>query len=162
VFAVEVFGVGAQRLGLLMGAIGAGALVGALLLARRRDPVGLERIIAVAGIGVGIVLSVFAAIPVFLLALPLLALIGLFMTSVNASSNAFIQLAVPDHLRGRVMSLYAIALHGMVPLGSLAVGAAADVIGAQLTVGICGILLLGASVYLSRPLREAARGAAPT
>ena len=154
VFAVEVFEVGAQRLGLLMGTIGAGALVGAFLLAGRRDLVGLERRIAAAGVIVGAALLLFAANPVFLLALPLLAVIGFGITSVNASSNAFIQLAVPDNLRGRVMSLYSIALHGMVPLGSLAVGAAADLFGAPLTVGICGTLLATAAFYLGRPLRQ--------
>jgi MFS family permease len=158
-FAVEVYGVGAQRLGLLMGAIGAGALVGAFLLAGRRDLVGLERFIATAGIGVGLGLILFAITPVFLAALPLLALIGFCITSVNASSNAFIQLAVPDNLRGRVMSLYSIALHGMVPLGSLAVGGAADVIGGPVTVGVCGVALALAALHLGRPLRLAARHA---
>ncbi len=159
VFTVEVYAVGVQRLGLLMGAIGAGALVGAFLLAGRRDVLGLERVIATAAIGVGVGLALFAITPVFLAALPLLALIGFCITSVNASSNAFIQLAVPDNLRGRVMSLYSIALHGMVPLGSLAAGAAADVIGAPLTVGVCGAALALAAFYLGRPLRLAARHA---
>jgi MFS family permease len=158
VFAVEVYGVGATRLGLLMGAIGAGALVGAFLLAGRRDPAGLERVIARAGIGSGIALALFAAMPSFVTALPLLAAVGFFITSVNASSNAFIQLAVPDNLRGRVMSLFSISLHGMVPLGSLAVGAGADAVGAPITVGACGILLVVATIYLGRPLREAVRG----
>jgi MFS family permease len=159
VFAVEVYGAGAERLGLLMGAIGVGALVGAFLLAGRRDVVGIERVIATAGIGVGLGLILFAITPAFLAALPLLALIGFCITSVNASSNAFVQLAVPDNLRGRVMSLYSIALHGMVPLGSLAVGAAADVIGAPVTVGACGVALALATLYLGRPLRLATRHA---
>jgi MFS-type transporter involved in bile tolerance (Atg22 family) len=155
VFAVEVYDVGATRLGLLMGAIGAGALVGAFRLAGRRDPAGLERVIARAGIGVGLALTLFAIMPSYLSALPLLAAIGFCITGVNASSNAFIQLAVPDNLRGRVMSLFSISLHGMVPLGSLAVGAAADVAGAPLTVGVCGLLLAAAAFYLGRPLRAA-------
>ncbi len=161
VFAVEVYGVGAQRLGLLMGAIGAGALVGAFLLAGRRAPAGLERMIALAGVGTGAALALFAVMPLFAAALALLALVGFCITSVNASSNTFIQLAVPDHLRGRVMALYAIALHGLLPLGSLAVGAAADLLGAPLTVGVCGVLLVGASAWFGRPLRQAARAPAP-
>lgn len=162
VFAVEVYEIGATRLGLLMGAIGAGALVGAFLLAGRRDAVGLERVIAAAGVLVGVGLVLFAVNPTFLSALPLLALIGLGITSVNASSNTFIQLAVPDNLRGRVMSIYSIALHGMVPLGSLAVGALADGIGAPWTVGICGVMLAFATYHLGRPLRAAVRDRAMT
>jgi len=155
VFAVQVFDVGAKRLGLLMGAIGAGALVGAFRLAGRRDPAGLERVIAFAGIGVGAALALFAATPSFLLALPLLALVGFSITSVNASSNAFIQLGVPDNLRGRVMSIYSVALHGMVPIGSLLAGAGADVIGPSLTVGVFGLALVTASLFIGRPLRAA-------
>jgi len=155
VFAVQVFDIGAKRLGLLMGAIGAGALVGAFRLAGRRDPAGLERVIAFAGIGVGAALALFAATPSFLLALPLLALVGFSITSVNASSNAFIQLGVPDNLRGRVMSIYSVALHGMVPIGSLLAGAGADVIGPSLTVGVFGLALVTASLFIGRPLRAA-------
>jgi MFS family permease len=154
VFAVEVFDVGAKRLGLLMGAIGAGALIGAFRLAGRRDPAGLERVIAFAGIGVGAGLALFAATPSFLIALPLLALIGYCITSVNASSNAFIQLAVPDNLRGRVMSIYSVALHGMVPIGSLVAGTGADVIGPSFTVGLFGLALAAGALYLGRPLRN--------
>jgi len=153
VFAVQVFEVGAQRLGLLMGAIGGGALIGAFLLAGRRDPAGLERVIAFAGVGVGGSLVLFSVTPSFLMALPLLAAIGFFITSVNASSNAFIQLAVPDNLRGRVMSIYSVALHGMVPIGSLVAGAGADTLGPSLTVGAFGAGLVLLAVYLGKPLR---------
>lgn len=156
VFAVDVYGVGAGRLGVLMSAIGAGALVGALLLAGRRESGGLERVIPVAAIAMGVVLVLFAAVPVYLFALPLLAVIGYCVTSVMASSNAFIQLAVPDNLRGRVMSLFSIALHGTMPLGSLAAGAAADVIGAPLTVGLFGMALMLAVLWLGKPLRASA------
>jgi MFS family permease len=156
VFAVEVFGVGAGRLGALMGAIGAGALVGAFVLAGRRDQVGLERVIAVAGIGTGLALLLFALTPVFGMALVLLAGVGFCMTSVMASSNTFIQLAVPDGLRGRVMSLFSIALHGMVPLGNLAVGAVADLAGATWAVAVNGLLLMLVAAWLGRPLRAAA------
>jgi MFS family permease len=154
VFAVEVFATGAERLGLLMGAIGVGALVGALLLAGRRDLVGLESVIAVAGVAVGVTLVLFAVTPLFGLAMAWLAIVGLCTTSVMASSNAFIQLATPDRLRGRVMALFSVALHGMLPLGSLAVGALAEVLGAVWTVGLCGALLAVMAFVVGGPLRR--------
>ena len=154
VFAVEVFATGAERLGLLMGSIGVGALAGALLLAGRRDPVGLESVIAVAGVAVGLALVLFAVTPVFGLALAWLAIVGFCMTSVMASSNAFIQLATPDRLRGRVMALFSVAMHGMLPLGSLMVGALAEVLGAAWTVGLCGALLTPAAFVVGGPLRR--------
>ena len=153
VFAVEAFGVGAGRLGAMMGAIGAGALGGAFLLAGRRDIVGLERVIAVAGIATGAMIVLFAATSTFVIALGLLAAIGFCMTTTLASSNAFIQTAVPDALRGRVMSLFSIALHGMMPLGNLAMGALSDVVGAPRAAGASGLLLVLAAYYLGRPLR---------
>lgn len=155
VFAVKVFGVGADHLGLLMGAIGAGALLGALRLAGRRDMAGLERVVAYAALGTGFALALFAATRTIPLALPLLAFVGFCMTSALASSNTFIQLAVPDNLRGRVMSLFTVAMQGMMPIGNLAMGAAADAIGAPLSVGLGGALLIAAALWLGRPLRAA-------
>jgi len=156
VFAVEVFAVGAGRLGALMSAIGVGALGGAFLLAGRRDIVGLERVIAAAGVATGVMIVLFAATAWFALALVLLAAIGFCMTTTLASSNVFIQTAVPDALRGRVMALFSIALHGMMPLGSLAMGALSDVAGAPWAAGASGLALVIAAFYLGRPLRAAA------
>lgn len=156
VFAVEVFGVGAGRLGALMSAIGVGALGGAFLLAGRRDIVGLERVIAAAGVATGVMIVLFAATAWFALALALLAAIGFCMTTTLASSNVFIQTAVPDALRGRVMALFSIALHGMMPLGNLAMGALSDVAGAPWAAGASGVALVVAAFYLGRPLRAAA------
>ena len=156
VFAVEVFAVGAGRLGALMSAIGVGALGGAFLLAGRRDIVGLERVIAAAGVATGVMIVLFAATAWFALALVLLAAIGFCMTTTLASSNVFIQTAVPDALRGRVMALFSIALHGMMPLGSLAMGALSDAAGAPWAAGASGLALVAAAHYLGRPLRAAA------
>lgn len=150
VFAVEVYEMGANRLGMLMGAIGAGALVGALWLAGRRDLAGQERRTVIAAVTVGVGLTLFALSPSFLLALPLLALVGYGITNVNAATNAYIQHTVPDNVRGRVMSLYAMALHGAVPLGSLAVGMAADRVGAPLTIGLSGAVLAVVAIFFGR------------
>jgi hypothetical protein len=61
---------------------------------------------------------------------------------------------VPDNLRGRVMSIYSVALHGMVPIGSLIAGMGADVIGPSFTVGLFGLALAAGALYLGRPLRN--------
>ena len=55
------------------------------------------------------------------------------------ATNTLIQAMVPDQLRGRVMSLYAMMFLGMSPLGSLLAGALADHIGAPVTVAIGGL-----------------------
>jgi len=155
VFAVKVFGVGAGRLGLLMGAAGAGALVGAFALAGRRNLLGIERMIIGTAVAAGTALILFAITPMFEVALVFLAVTGFCITRVLASSNAFIQLTVPDSLRGRVMALFSVAMHGMMPLGNLAAGTGADLLGAPLTVGISGAILMVAILLLGQPLREA-------
>jgi len=158
IFAAEVFGSGAQSLGWLLGAIGGGAVVGAFLLAGRRNIVGLERTIAFAGLGVGAGLFLFSLTETLAIGLMILPAIGFCVTSVMISTNAFIQLSVEDALRGRVMSLFSIALHGMLPLGHLVAGAAADGIGASRTVMIAALILVVSAFFIGRPLRvEAAR-----
>jgi len=157
VFAVKVYGVGAGRLGMLMGAIGAGALVGAFALAGRRSLAGIERLILGTGVAAGGALALFALTPVFELALVFLAVTGFCITRVLASSNAFIQMTVPDQLRGRVMALFSVAMQGMMPIGNLAAGAGGDLLGAPLTVAFSGALLIAAILFLGQPLREAHR-----
>jgi len=157
VFAVKVFGIGADHLGMLMGAAGAGALIGAFALAGRKDLAGVERLILATGVAGGAALMLFAWVPVFVMALLFLAATGFCVTRVLASSNAFIQMTVPDSLRGRVMALFSVAMQGMMPIGNLAAGLGADWIGAPMTVGISGGLLIVAMMFLGQPLREAKR-----
>jgi len=64
---------------------------------------------------------------------------------VIAASNTIIQFSVPNHLRGRVMSLYTVTFHGLMPLGVLMVGGLAEYVGAPFTVAACGVILLVAA-----------------
>ena len=142
VFVTQVFQSGAQSLGLLLGMMGGGSLVGALTLARRRQAAGLARVIGSGGIAGGIALTLFAFTQELWLDLLILPALGFSLTMVIAASNASIQLSVPDHLRGRVMSLYTVTFHGLMPLGVLMVGWGAEYVGAPLTGAACGVLLL--------------------
>ena len=141
VFVAQVFHSDAQSLGLLLGMMGGGSLVGALMLARRKQTSGLERIVAAGGIVAGVTLILFALTHTLWLALLILPVAGFSLTMVIASSNAFIQLTTPDPLRGRVMSLFTVTFHGLMPLGVLMVGALAEYVGAPLTVMVCGTFL---------------------
>jgi MFS family permease len=67
-----------------------------------------------------------------------------------AGSNTLIQAMVPDQLRGRVMSVYAMMFMGMAPFGALLAGALADRLGAPLTVASGGVsALAGAALFAS-------------
>jgi MFS family permease len=130
---------GAVRLGILMGAAGVGALLGALTLAVRSGVKGLGRWVTVCCAGFGISLMLFAMSKSFWLSVSLLLPVGYFIMLQMASSNTLIQVMVPDELRGRVMALYSMMFMGMAPLGALLGGALSDRLGAPMTVALGGI-----------------------
>ena len=119
-----------RELGLLMGAAGVGAFVAAVLLAGRSTVRGLGRVIAMAAIGLGITLSLFAFSRSMPVSMALLVCIGFTMITQAAATNLLLQSLVTDSLRGRVMSLYTIMFVGMGPWGSLMAGGLAQAAGA--------------------------------
>ena len=148
IFAGSVLHSGARGLGWLMGASGVGALAGTLTLAARRGIRGLGRWIAYAAASFGASMILFSLSRSFPLSVALLVPVGFCMMLEMASSNTLIQTMVPDELRGRVMSFYSMMLLGMAPFGSLIAGAAANRIGAPLTVTLGGVVCLcGAIIF---------------
>src|SRR6201987_2079226 len=136
---------GAVRLGVLMGASGIGALLGALTLALRSGVKGLGRWVTVCCAGFGGSLMMFAVSRSFWISVLLLLPVGYFIMLQMASSNTLIQVMVPDELRGRTMAVYSMMFMGMAPVGALLGGALSDRLGAPLTVAIGGLAsLLGA------------------
>jgi len=69
-----------------------------------------------------------------------------------SSSNTLIQAMVPDHLRGRVMSVYAMMFMGMAPIGALLGGALADRLGAPVTVSLGAVACLGGAAIFGMRL----------
>jgi MFS family permease len=130
---------GAMRLGILMGATGVGAMLGALTLAMRSGVKGLGRWITVCCAGFGLSLTLFAFSKSFWLSVVLLLPAGYFIMLQMACSNTLIQVMVPDALRGRAMAVYSMMFMGMAPIGALLGGALADRLGAPTTVAIGGL-----------------------
>jgi MFS family permease len=159
-FADRVLHAGARGLGILMGAAGAGALIGSLALASRSSVKGLGRWVAISCAIFGAALAVFATSRTFALSAALLVVAGGAVMVQMASSNTLIQSMVPDELRGRVMSVYTMMFVGMGPIGALLAGSIAERIGAPLTVAGGGIITVLAAVafFLRLPsLRDEAR-----
>jgi MFS family permease len=159
-FADKILHGGAQALGLLMGCSGVGALGGALTLAMRKTLKGLSVWVAASCAGFGMALLLFSFSRWLWLSAALLVPAGFCMMIQMASSNTLIQSMVPDRLRGRVMSVYAMTFMGMAPLGALLAGSLAHTLGAPMTVGIGGVVaIVGAGLFgLKLPaLRPAAR-----
>jgi predicted MFS family arabinose efflux permease len=72
------------------------------------------------------------------------------MVSYLAAANSFIQIGVPDELRGRVMSLYSLVFLGTVPIGNAVMGIVADRLGTPRAVTASGILCLIAAAVFAR------------
>ncbi len=161
VFADKILHGGARGLGILMGATGVGALLGALTLATRTGVRGLGRWVAFSCGGFGVSLVLFSLSRSFWLSAALLLPVGFSMMLQMSSSNTLIQAMVPDHLRGRVMSVYSMMFMGMAPFGALLGGALADRLGAPLTVSIGAVACIGGAalfgLHLPRIRVEARR-----
>ena len=148
IFADQILHGGAKELGLLMGASGLGALLGALVLASRRGVRGLGRWVSRAAAGFGVSLIAFSLSRRFWLSEALLVPVGFSMMVEMAASNTLIQAMVPDRLRGRVMAVYSMMFMGMAPFGALLAGALAQRVGAPWTVASGGAACIaGALVF---------------
>jgi MFS family permease len=157
VFAKDVYQGNAGDLGVLLAAMGAGAVVGALVTARLGAAPRKGLIILGMEIAFTLALFAFALMPARLPAMFALAVVGFWMVSFFAIANTALQILSHEEMRGRVMALWTIASWGISPVGSLWAGALASRIGAQATVaigaGVCLIYAL-ATGALSAPLRE--------
>lgn len=147
----EILGGGPYTYGLLLSSSGVGALGGAAYLASRRTVRGLKSRIALAVGLFGVCLIGFSFSRTLWLSVPLLVVAGFGMMVTLAAANTFLQAIVDDDKRGRVMSFWTMSFIGMVPFGSLFMGAVADRIGAMNAVLMGGsACLIGAIVFATR------------
>jgi MFS family permease len=160
VFADRILHEGSQGFGILMGVSGMGALCGALILASRTGVRGLGRWAAAATCTFSISLAGFAFSSRLWLSCTMLFITGFAVMIQMGASNTLIQSMVPDHLRGRVMSVYSMMYIGMGPFGAMASGFEAEHIGAPMTIAIgAAVCLISATVFALRlpAFRQVAR-----
>ena len=152
IFADRILHGGARGMGILMGATGIGAVLGALTVATRHGIRGLGRVLALAAAGFGTALILFSASRWFWASVVLLVPVGYFMMLQLTCTNTMIQTLAPDRLRGRVMSVYSMMVMGMMPFGSFFAGAIAEHLGAPLTVATGALGCLAAAAWFARHL----------
>jgi len=150
VFAKEVLQGGANTLGFLMAAAGAGALAGAIYLALRKNVFGLDKVIVVSTCSFGVGLICFSLSRITALSMLFMAVTGFGMVVQLAASNTILQTIADDDKRGRVMSLYIMSFMGLAPFGSLLFGGLADYIGAPNTLLIGGACMLAGALLFTR------------
>jgi MFS family permease/quinol monooxygenase YgiN len=148
---------GATLYGLLLGAVGAGAVGGALVLPRFRAKFGPDRTVVAGTVGTALVLGVFALVPSQAVAIAASALAGVSWIAVLSSLNVSAQTALPDWVRARGLSIFLTVFFGAMSAGSLVWGqvAAAFGIPAALLAAAAGALLL---IPLTREARLGGHG----
>ena len=149
-FADEVFNQGAEGLGILFSAVGAGGIIGAFWLANYGKTEGLMKVSLVTLFITTISLILFASTTVFWFALVCAAFAGLTMAITANASQVLIQNSVDGAFRGRVMSLYGLTYRAGPSMGALLLGSASTVAGFQWPV-IAGALLCLVSIAFVMP-----------
>ena len=145
-FARDVLHQGSEGLGFLMASVGLGALCGAYALARLHDRhLTLAPIVTAASFGLCLIL--FSRSHWLPLSMALLLPTAFSLMLLGGSTNTIVQTVADDRMRGRVVAFYVMAFIGMMPWGSLLLGAIASRIGVADAVTIGGaVCMMGALV----------------
>jgi MFS family permease len=142
--AVRAFHLGGGGYGALLAAFGIGALPGALLASRgNAEPTGRQ--VGWLAVGTGLCMAATAYAPDLPLAFLAIGATGLTSIWMIARANTLVQLRSDPAMRGRVMGAWTMALPGMSPITSIAVGSLADAAGPRVTFAAAGLLIAGAA-----------------
>jgi MFS family permease len=147
IFAREIFQGDIGRYSWMMAFSGMGAVAGALVIAWLGRFEHMGRTLLIVQLVFGGLIAAFAFSRIFWLSGVLLFLSGAALIMVFSMTASLVQLIVPDHLRGRVMSIYMVAFRGGMPLGSLAAGFAATFVPMPIVLAINGLLVSLVAVY---------------
>lgn len=141
-WAVDVLGGDATTNGWLVSVRGAGALIGSLIVAAlsRRQIEG--KLLTFGTFAFPAMMLVFGFVRWLPLSLLAFLLVGIFVPFVMNLANALVQTTVPDGLRARVMSLHTLTFFGMMPVGALLIGAAAEITDEPTAIIASSVLLL--------------------
>jgi MFS family permease len=140
-FAQNIFRGGVTQYTHLMSFAGAGAVTGALVVAWLGKFKHMGRTLLSLQVVFGVLIVLFAITRIFWINAVLLFGCAACMVMVFAMLSSLVQLNAPNEMRGRVMSIYMVAFRGGMPLGSLAGGWIATMVGAPAVLTINGVLL---------------------
>src|SRR3989440_1895442 len=145
-FATDVLHAGATGFGFISSAFGIGSLLSALWLAWNNKKPSVQQML-VGGTVFCVAEAAFAISHLYVLSLVLIAAVGFAQIAFTAIANTTLQTVSPDHLRGRVMSVYMMVFNGTTPVGNLFTGALATPFGASISLLVGALLSLVAAVF---------------
>jgi MFS family permease len=160
VFARDLLKVGASGLGYLMAGAGLGAVISALTLAAQANIERRGNYIVGSAAVFSLALILLSQARSFSWAFFLLVVMGATMVGALALTNSTLQVSSPPELRGRIMSMYNLAVLGLAPVGSLQAGAVAEALGVRFALALGGAICLAyfLTLFLLLPrLQRAAR-----
>ncbi len=147
--ATEVLNGNAATLGLLLGASGAGALIGSMILAPltyKIRRVGL--LISLSVIWSGFWFFIFSFSTNLNFSLICLFLAGLVGPLIYATTNGLLQLNAPNHMKGRILSVLLMITFGIQPISSFIVGYIAELFNSQLAIRVNGVMMIAGALIL--------------
>lgn len=145
-FAKDIFNGDARTFSWFESAAGLGSIGSAIYLANRKNSNGLIKMVAIAGVILGGSLLFLAYAPQLPFALFFMTLAGVGMMAQTSAINTYIQTHSIPEMRGRAISYYVMAYQGIIPIGSLLIGWAANLIGPRPAIFIEGTIGLTATV----------------
>jgi predicted MFS family arabinose efflux permease len=134
VVAERVFHGNSEVYGVMMAAMGIGAVIGGLWSASQ-GKTGLRAMVRASSI-FGVVVSFAALAPALAVELIALALVGFASVSFLSMANSTLQLSTDPQMRGRVMALWAVAFMGSTPIGGPLIGWITSMAGARVGLGV--------------------------
>lgn len=150
----DALGGNAKTMGVLLFAIGVGALAGSLMMAARKSPIGLDRWQTRTAMAFGVFVMLFALTRTVAFAMMALVPLGFCMVTTLIACNTFLQSLVFDEQRSSMMSLYICCSVGIPPFGSILVGRLGDMIGTPGALFLSGALCLLSCYYFARKMKK--------
>ncbi|TPK75295.1 MFS transporter [Mesorhizobium sp. B2-4-17] len=135
----NLLGGGSGFYGVLLGAVGAGAIMGAIVLPRLRSTLDADTLLLLSAIVTAAVMAALSFGPPQWLAVVILLLLGMAWIVALTTLNGVAQAILPNWVRGRALAVYLTVFNGAMTAGSLGWGAVAE------AAGIRGTLLIGAA-----------------
>ena len=138
----NLLGGGAGFYGILLGAVGAGAIVGAILLPRLRARLDPDKLLLLSAVVTALVMAALAPGPPQAVGVAILLLLGVAWIIALTTLNGVAQAILPNWVRGRALAVYLTVFNGAMTAGSLGWGAVAE------AAGIGGTLVIAAAVLM--------------
>lgn len=150
VVAYEIIGVGVKGLSLLVASAGAGSFVAVMAIAFKGEARRKDIYIFVSASVFSLAIFGLAFSESLYISMSIIFFAGVGIASFLTISNSFIQHAVPDSLRGRVMSVYTLVFLGLAPIGNSLIGLTATLFDTITALKIFGIFCIIGSIIFSR------------